>query len=233
MAANPFNLVQLGYWGEIFSRGADFAMRTDISMMIQRNRDVLASAVDVDGLLRARSYRELCRQFHCVVHAQDDLDTMLSASSCAPLLGHVRTPMLCVSAADDPVVNPMVIPFATFGKSDSLVLALTNSGGAHARTPPPPVRPLADNRPTCRPSRVHGLEPAHPKLARRCHPQLVHQLHGGARLAQPHVKAVADSRAKGIVRRIIYMWADCGLHLFLASFSSEQLARLSRYRRRR
>lgn len=192
MAANPFDLVQLGYWGEIFSRGADFAMRTDISMMLQRNRDVLASAVDVDDLLRARSYRDLCRQFHCVIHAQDDLDTMLAASSCAPLLRHVRTPMLCVSAADDPVVNPMVIPFSTFGKSDSLVLALTNSGGARAGALAWVVscRRRWLTLPPCahRPSRLHGLEPAHAELARRGHPQLAGQLHGRARLAQPHVR---------------------------------------------
>lgn len=71
--ANPFELVQGSYYLFYYSPIADWFLRTDLKLMVTRNKQQLERAVDLPTVMRSRSYRDMCAHFHQVVNGWEEV----------------------------------------------------------------------------------------------------------------------------------------------------------------
>lgn len=153
---NPFNLLGVSYFFLFAARLCDWSMRGHEQSLLLKNADVIHEhaqtsgiPIDISKLSKASSYREIVENYHAPMHlkptkvviadqehAMDHstarLDLYLLRSSSTYALPHVKIPLLCVTADDDPVVPPELVPYETFNHNPHIVMARTKHGGHHA-----------------------------------------------------------------------------------------------------
>ncbi|HKY59518.1 MAG TPA: alpha/beta fold hydrolase [Gemmatimonadota bacterium] len=104
--------------------------------------------VDVDGVLRARSFREYDDAAVAPIHGFADAADYYARSSSLAFLGGIRLPTLLVSSADDPFLPRQVLDEARRAASPAVRCLFTESGG-HAgfvEGPPWDARSWAESR---------------------------------------------------------------------------------------
>jgi predicted alpha/beta-fold hydrolase len=109
-------------------RAVRFLART-----VHRNADLFAAAgVDVAAASASTNLFDFAERCTCKLGGFPSVRAYYEQASCLPVLDQVVTPLVCVSALDDPVCAPdTVLPQvrATAARSSSVVLVETKKGG--------------------------------------------------------------------------------------------------------
>jgi len=87
------------------------------------------SFLDVDRVMRAKTFREFDDVATAPLHGFRDADDYYTRSSSLQFLGRIATPTLCVNAEDDPFLPPAVLPRVREAASPSVELRVTQRGG--------------------------------------------------------------------------------------------------------
>lgn len=98
-------------------------------------------ALDVDRILRSRSFREFDDALTARLHGFRDADDYYATSSSARFLHAVRVPTLLVQALDDPFVDRAALPLAAIDANPALHKAFVPHGGHVGFIAGPPHRP--------------------------------------------------------------------------------------------
>ncbi|KAG2453388.1 hypothetical protein HYH02_001612 [Chlamydomonas schloesseri] len=87
--------------------------------------------VDFDEVLSCNTIRDFERALMLPIYGHDDLDTYYQHNNCKDALRTVGTPLLCMSAKDDPIIDPKLLRHAEEAASTNpnVILALTERGG--------------------------------------------------------------------------------------------------------
>lgn len=88
-----------------------------------------AKGVDVAGLRKATTFREIDDYATAPLHGFRDAEDYWQRCSSLRVIGHIATPTLCVSASDDPFLPPAVLDQVAAAKSESVELVRTERGG--------------------------------------------------------------------------------------------------------
>jgi predicted alpha/beta-fold hydrolase len=89
----------------------------------------IASLIDVDRLMRSRTFREFDEYGTGPLHGFAGADDYYEKSSSIRFLGRIQTPTLALNAEDDPFLPPEVLPRAKAAASPAVDFRTTRSGG--------------------------------------------------------------------------------------------------------
>jgi predicted alpha/beta-fold hydrolase len=99
-----------------------------------------ASVVSLHDAMRARTFREFDDAATAPLHGFTDADDYYTRSSSMSYLSRIDTPVLCISAMDDPFLPQEVLERAKRLVSSSIDLVITPSGGHVGFVSGPPWR---------------------------------------------------------------------------------------------
>jgi uncharacterized protein len=99
-----------------------------------------SKAMVLDDALRAKTFREFDDAATAPLHGFRDADDYYTRSSSIAYLSRIDTPVLCVSASDDPFLPPDVLERAKSVASPSVEFIVTRSGGHVGFVAGPPWR---------------------------------------------------------------------------------------------
>ncbi|PNW75574.1 hypothetical protein CHLRE_12g532200v5 [Chlamydomonas reinhardtii] len=87
--------------------------------------------VDFDEVLSCNTIRDFERALMLPIYGHDDIDTYYEHNNCKDALKTVATPLLCMSAKDDPIIDPKLLRHAEEAASTNpnVILAVTERGG--------------------------------------------------------------------------------------------------------
>ncbi|KAG2438747.1 hypothetical protein HXX76_005291 [Chlamydomonas incerta] len=87
--------------------------------------------VDFDEVLACNTIRDFERALMLPIYGHDDIDTYYEHNNCKDALKTVGTPLLCMSAKDDPIIDPKLLRHAEEAASTNpnVILAVTERGG--------------------------------------------------------------------------------------------------------
>ncbi|GIL56813.1 hypothetical protein Vafri_12124 [Volvox africanus] len=87
--------------------------------------------VDFDEVLACNTIRDFERGLMLPICGHDDLDEYYRNNNCREALMDVRTPLLCLSARDDPIIDPSLLRHAKDAAATNphILLAVTGRGG--------------------------------------------------------------------------------------------------------
>jgi uncharacterized protein len=91
--------------------------------------DELAAHIDLEGALRARTFREFDDAATAPLHGFEDAADYYRRSSSASFVPAVRTPTLVLHSRDDPFLPADAIPEADLGANPAITPVLTDAGG--------------------------------------------------------------------------------------------------------
>ncbi|XP_075437261.1 phospholipase ABHD3-like isoform X2 [Ascaphus truei] len=109
----------------IFNRNLTKGLRNTV----QRHRAVIEKVLDVDHVLQARSIREFDARYTAVVFGFRSCEDYYHHASPDHKVSQIRTPVLCLNAADDPFSPNHAIPVAQVSCNPCVALLLTSHGG--------------------------------------------------------------------------------------------------------
>jgi predicted alpha/beta-fold hydrolase len=84
---------------------------------------------DVAAVRVCRTFRRFDELVTAPTHGFRDVDHFYGSQGCGPFLPAIRRPTLLVSAADDPLVDPAVLPHAAVAASRHLHAEFSPRGG--------------------------------------------------------------------------------------------------------
>ena len=96
---------------------------------VVRDFPELAGKVDLERARRARTFREFDDAATAPIHGFADADDYYRRASSIFYLGRITTPVLCISAEDDPFLPREVLERVRDVKSPSVDLVMTPAGG--------------------------------------------------------------------------------------------------------
>ncbi|KAJ0391664.1 hypothetical protein ATCC90586_011693 [Pythium insidiosum] len=85
--------------------------------------------LDLDAIRRASDLYELDDKLTRVLFGYDSVDAFYEDASSASRLPHVRVPLLCLNAEDDPISVKTAIPYAAPQENPHVLLCTTKHGG--------------------------------------------------------------------------------------------------------
>lgn len=100
-----------------------------------------ARGVNVEGLRRATTFREIDDYATAPLHGFRDAEDYWLRSSSLRVIDRISTPTLCVSAIDDPFLPPAVLDQVAEARSASVELVVTEEGGHIGFVAGSPIRP--------------------------------------------------------------------------------------------
>lgn len=126
----PYDLGACGHlcdtrWGGVLAR---HFLRTLIPKAIAKERQH-PGLCDVAAVRRCRTFREFDELVTAPTHGFRDVEHFYSSQGCGRFLHAIRRPALLVSALDDPLVDPAVLPHAAVAASKFLHAQFSSRGG--------------------------------------------------------------------------------------------------------
>lgn len=107
----------------------NYSLNKSLRSATEQHRRVIGRAVDVDYVLQSRSIREFDERYTSVVWGFPSCDEYYTQASPDSKLGHIRTPVLCLNAADDPLSPGTAIPVAEASTNPHVALLIPAHGG--------------------------------------------------------------------------------------------------------
>jgi predicted alpha/beta-fold hydrolase len=101
-------------------------------LLIYRNKDIIEANrkdIDVSQVLAAKTIRDYDDAYTKKMFNYSTVDNYYRDASCCRFIEHVRIPLLCINALDDPISSLPCIPFDEIAINPNVVLALTQYGG--------------------------------------------------------------------------------------------------------
>lgn len=92
-------------------------------------RPDIAPLVDIERVLRSRTFREFDDVATAPLHGFADADDYYARSSSIHYVGRITTPALALNAEDDPFLPPHVLPQVKANASDAVDFRTTRTGG--------------------------------------------------------------------------------------------------------
>ncbi|KAI7860720.1 Alpha/Beta hydrolase protein [Circinella umbellata] len=153
--ANPFDFVNSGYALDrsYFNRKIySGTMAGNLKRAFERHTDMLTKnkAIDVDQVMSATTIREFDDAFTRKIFGYTTVNNYYRDASSCRFIEHVRVPLLCFNALDDPISPAESIPYDEVKTNPYVILATTDHGGhigwfEHIRHPTRwIVKPLAE-----------------------------------------------------------------------------------------
>ncbi|KAM9316302.1 protein ABHD1 [Gastrophryne carolinensis] len=96
---------------------------------INKFRDIIGKVLDVDHVMKSRSIREFDERYTSVVFGYRTCDDYYQHASPHSKLSKVKTPVLCLNAADDPFSPGHAIPEKEASSNPNVALLITAHGG--------------------------------------------------------------------------------------------------------
>ncbi|CEP17279.1 hypothetical protein [Parasitella parasitica] len=132
--ANPFDLLSSGKVLDqgFFTRNVySNRMASNLKRVFLRNKDIMLTCkgIDIDEVLAAKTIREYDDACTKKMSNYTTVDNYYRDGSCARLIEHVRIPLLCINALDDPIALARCIPVDKIKINPYIILAATKYGG--------------------------------------------------------------------------------------------------------
>ncbi|XP_040282790.1 protein ABHD1 isoform X2 [Bufo bufo] len=113
----------LNYW--LFNR----SLVTTLRNTVDKFRDVISTVLDVDHILQSCSIREFDERYTSVVFGYDSCDDYYRDANTYDKLQKIKTPVLCLNAADDPFSPGEALPLDEASSHLYVALLVTAHGG--------------------------------------------------------------------------------------------------------
>lgn len=97
--------------------------------LYERNPHILEQKnIDPSTLKNLKSTMDLDR-ISAKLTGIDDVQEFYNEFSCKNSLEHIKVPLLCLNAIDDPISHPKAIPIDSVEKNPNVIIYLANGGG--------------------------------------------------------------------------------------------------------
>ncbi|KAI8376086.1 Alpha/Beta hydrolase protein [Radiomyces spectabilis] len=132
--ANPFdflvssNALERGFLSKhVYTR----AMANNLKRLFEVNKEMMAQRQDIsyDQVMAAQSIREFDDACTRKVFGYTTVNNYYREASSSQFIEHVKVPLLCLNAMDDPIATPECIPWDEIKINPYVVLATTEHGG--------------------------------------------------------------------------------------------------------
>lgn len=102
-----------------------------LSSSVFRNKEIMLTRGDIDisEVLAAKTIREYDDACTKKMSNYTTVNNYYRDGSCARVIEHVRIPLLCINALDDPISRFHTIPIDEIKINPNIVLAATKHGG--------------------------------------------------------------------------------------------------------
>lgn len=138
----PFDLSAGAEWIERgFSRVYRRYLVRRLRRKVRRKVDLLRPHVDVDRILRARTFREFDDAATAPLHGFAGAEDYYRRSSSTPFIGAIDTPTLVIHSLDDPFVPPEAVPREALQRNPMVDVRISERGGHVGFVTGPPWRP--------------------------------------------------------------------------------------------
>ncbi|KAI9487331.1 MAG: Alpha/Beta hydrolase protein [Benjaminiella poitrasii] len=132
--ANPYDLLSSGQVLDqsYFSRHVySYFMAQNLKRIFLRNKDIMLTRgdIDIDQVLAAKTIREYDEACTKKMSNYTTVNNYYRDGSCVRVIEHVRIPLLCINALDDPISRARCIPVDEIKVNPYIVLAATKHGG--------------------------------------------------------------------------------------------------------
>ncbi|NP_001080501.1 abhydrolase domain containing 3 [Xenopus laevis] len=107
----------------------NYSLNKSLRRATEQHRHVIGKAVNVDHILQSRSIREFDERYTSVVWGFPSCDDYYTQASPDFKLSHIRTPVLCLNAADDPFSPSAAIPVSKASSNPHVALLIPAHGG--------------------------------------------------------------------------------------------------------
>jgi len=85
---------------------------------------------DASHMMKASTLMEFSDRFSKIVYNYSSVEDYYFQASCANFISNsISVPLLCLNAADDPLVPPSSIPFEKLRSNPNIILLITPRGG--------------------------------------------------------------------------------------------------------
>ena len=138
----PFALSAGAEWIERgFSRVYRRYLVRRLHRKVRRKVEILRPHVDVDRVLRARTFREFDDAATAPLHGFAGAEDYYRRSSSTPFVGAIAVPTLVLHALDDPFVPSEVVPREALERNPAIEVRISERGGHVGFVTGPPWRP--------------------------------------------------------------------------------------------
>ncbi|KAJ2848718.1 hypothetical protein IWW36_003123 [Coemansia brasiliensis] len=110
----------------------DIAILNFLKTAFKDGQNIITSApvdFNVKKITQSSTIMEFTEEMTRKAFGYKSAKHLLDDSSCGPLLGNIKIPMLFLNSLDDPICIERLIPFEQFANNPYLILALTAHGG--------------------------------------------------------------------------------------------------------
>ncbi|KAM3931474.1 protein ABHD1 isoform 2-T2 [Leptodactylus fuscus] len=104
-------------------------LTTTLRQTVHKFREVIGKVLDVDHILQSRSIREFDERYTSIVFGYDSCDDYYHHASPHNKLEKIKTPLLCLNAADDPFSPGEALPLDEASSHPYVALLVTAHGG--------------------------------------------------------------------------------------------------------
>jgi uncharacterized protein len=142
VVCSPYDLLRSGPYVDHVLGGAyvKHFLRTLIPKAIEKEKQY-PGCVDIERVKQARTFEDFDNWATAVLHGFDDAQDYWRRVACGQFLHHVRTPLMLLSAADDPFNPADTFPHETAAASDYLIPQFMEQGGHVGFVEGTPARP--------------------------------------------------------------------------------------------
>jgi len=114
------------------SRSSEFYRIRFLKMLLnkmQLKKKLFGNEVNLDGYRIIKTFREFDNRFTAPFHGFKDAEDYYRKSGCLKYLDNIKSPVLMISAADDPFLTEECFPFDIASNSRFIHLEVTSGGG--------------------------------------------------------------------------------------------------------
>lgn len=136
--SNPYDLVGIStahdgrlpffkYFFDLYQTGALYKLK----QKVWKNRHLFegVKGVKMDYVMKAKSLPEFSDRFSALLYGYKSSKEYYEDASCCNYIHRVASPLLCVSASDDPIVPHHIIPIEKCRNNRNILLVITKTGG--------------------------------------------------------------------------------------------------------